>query len=82
MIALFPIWTFLGALVVWVALFYGTGYVSVASIAAAISLPVTIGCWWLSVSSCAFLPPGGTNPTSNAFLREQRKNSRKSILHK
>jgi acyl phosphate:glycerol-3-phosphate acyltransferase len=57
MIALFPIWTFLVALVVWVALFYGTRYVSVASIAAAISLPVTTGllalagkCDWLLVA--------------------------------
>ena len=41
MIALFPIWTFLVALVVWITLFYGTRYVSLASIAAAISLPVT-----------------------------------------
>jgi glycerol-3-phosphate acyltransferase PlsY len=56
MIALFPIWTFLVALVVWVTLFYGTRYVSVASIAAAISLPVTTGflalagkCDWLLV---------------------------------
>ena len=32
MIALFPLWVFLFALVVWVALFYGTRYVSVASI--------------------------------------------------
>jgi glycerol-3-phosphate acyltransferase PlsY len=43
MIALFPIWTFLVALGVWMALFYGTRYVSVASLAAAISLPVTTG---------------------------------------
>jgi acyl phosphate:glycerol-3-phosphate acyltransferase len=56
MIALFPIWTFLVALVIWVTLFYGTRYVSVASIAAAISLPVTTGflalagkCDWLLV---------------------------------
>jgi acyl phosphate:glycerol-3-phosphate acyltransferase len=41
MIALCPIWTFLVALVVWITLFYGTRYVSVASIAAAISMPVT-----------------------------------------
>ena len=56
MIALFPIWTFLVALAVWMTLFYGTRYVSVASIAAAISLPVTSGllalagkCDWLLV---------------------------------
>ena len=56
MIALFPIWTFLVALAVWMTLFYGTRYVSVASIAAAISLPVTTGllalagkCDWLLV---------------------------------
>jgi glycerol-3-phosphate acyltransferase PlsY len=56
MIALFPIWVFLFALVVWVALFYGTRYVSVASIFAAISLPVSSAvlalagkCDWLLV---------------------------------
>ncbi len=38
MIALFPIWVFLCALVVWVGFFYTTRYVSVASIFAAISL--------------------------------------------
>jgi len=41
MLALFPIWVFLFALVVWLALFYGTRYVSVASIFAAISLSVS-----------------------------------------
>jgi glycerol-3-phosphate acyltransferase PlsY len=56
MIALFPLWVFLFALVVWVALFYGTRYVSVASIGAAISLPVSAAvlafagkCDWLLV---------------------------------
>ena len=48
MIALFPIWTFLVAFAVWMALFYGTRYVSVASIAAAISLPVTT--WLLALA--------------------------------
>ena len=38
MLALFPIWVFLCALVVWVSFFYTTRYVSVASIFAAISL--------------------------------------------
>jgi glycerol-3-phosphate acyltransferase PlsY len=41
MIALFPIWVFLCALVVWVSFFYTTRYVSVASISAAISLSVS-----------------------------------------
>jgi glycerol-3-phosphate acyltransferase PlsY len=41
MIALFPIWVFLCALVVWVGFFYTTRYVSVASIFAAITLPVS-----------------------------------------
>jgi acyl phosphate:glycerol-3-phosphate acyltransferase len=56
MIALFPLWVFLFALIVWVALFYGMRYVSVASIAAAISLPVSTAvlavagkCDWLLV---------------------------------
>jgi acyl phosphate:glycerol-3-phosphate acyltransferase len=48
MIALFPIWTFLVAFAVWMALFYCTRYVSVASIAAAISLPVTT--WLLALA--------------------------------
>jgi glycerol-3-phosphate acyltransferase PlsY len=43
MIGLFPGWVFLCGLVVWVVFFYGTRYVSVASIAAAISLPVSSG---------------------------------------
>ncbi len=41
MLALFPPLVFLTALVIWTGLFYITRYVSVASIAAAISLPVT-----------------------------------------
>jgi glycerol-3-phosphate acyltransferase PlsY len=56
MIALFPLWVFLFALVVWIAFFYGTRYVSVASIFAAISLPVSAAvlalagkCDWLLV---------------------------------
>jgi acyl phosphate:glycerol-3-phosphate acyltransferase len=56
MIALFPIWVFLSALLVWVAFFYGPRYVSVASISAAISLPVSAAllalagkCDWLLV---------------------------------
>jgi glycerol-3-phosphate acyltransferase PlsY len=62
MIALFPIWVFLFALVVWVALFYGTRYVSVASIFAAISLPVSSAvlalagkCDWLLVPVAALM---------------------------
>ncbi len=43
MLGLFPPWVFLSGLVVWVAFFYGTRYVSVASIAAAVSLPVSSG---------------------------------------
>lgn len=56
MIALFPIWVFLCALVVWVSFFYTTRFVSVASIFAAISLPVSSAvlalfgkCDWLLV---------------------------------
>jgi acyl phosphate:glycerol-3-phosphate acyltransferase len=56
MIALFPIWVFLCALVVWVGLFYSTRYVSVASICAAISLSISSAvlalfgkCDWLLV---------------------------------
>ena len=41
MIALFPIWVFLCGLIVWVGSFQVTRYVSVASILAAISLPVS-----------------------------------------
>ena len=41
MIALFPGWVFLFGLVNWVAFFYATRYVSVASIAAAISFPIS-----------------------------------------
>ena len=41
MLALFPIWVFLCALVVWVSFFYTTRYVSVASIFAAASLSVS-----------------------------------------
>ena len=43
MIALFPGWVFLFGLVNWVAFFYATRYVSVASIAAAISFPISSG---------------------------------------
>ena len=43
MLGLFPAWVFLCGFVVWVVFFYGTRYVSVASIAAAISLPVSSG---------------------------------------
>lgn len=43
MIALFPIWVFLAGITIWTALFFATRYVSVASIAAAISLPVSSG---------------------------------------
>ncbi|CAN5626916.1 glycerol-3-phosphate 1-O-acyltransferase PlsY [soil metagenome] len=41
MIALFPIWVFLSGLVAWMALFFATRYVSVASIAASIALPAS-----------------------------------------
>ena len=57
MIALFPIWVFLCAFVVWVGSFQITRYVSVASILAAISLPASslvlalLGrCDWLLVA--------------------------------
>jgi acyl phosphate:glycerol-3-phosphate acyltransferase len=43
MIGLFPGWVFLFGLVNWIAFFYATRYVSVASIAAAISFPVSSG---------------------------------------
>jgi glycerol-3-phosphate acyltransferase PlsY len=46
MIALFPIWVFLFGLTVWAVLFFATRYVSVASIGAAISLPVSSGALW------------------------------------
>jgi glycerol-3-phosphate acyltransferase PlsY len=56
MLALFPVWVFLVALIVWVTFFYTTRYVSVASIFAAISLPVSTAflamwgkCDWLLV---------------------------------
>jgi len=39
-LVLMPVVTTIGA-VIWIALFYSTGYVSLASIAAAISLPIT-----------------------------------------
>jgi acyl phosphate:glycerol-3-phosphate acyltransferase len=57
MIAMFPIWVFLCALVIWVSSFQLTRYVSVASILAAISLSVStlvlalLGkCDWLLVA--------------------------------
>jgi acyl phosphate:glycerol-3-phosphate acyltransferase len=43
MLGLFPIWVFLFGLTVWTTLFFTTRYVSVASIGAAISLPVSSG---------------------------------------
>lgn len=43
MIGLFPIWVFLFGVTVWMGLFFGTHYVSIASIAAAVSLPVSSG---------------------------------------
>ena len=46
MIALFPIWVFLFGLTMWGILFFATRYVSVASIAAAISLPVGSAVLW------------------------------------
>lgn len=46
MIALFPIWVFVFGLAIWGALFFATRYVSIASIAAAISLPVSSGILW------------------------------------
>jgi glycerol-3-phosphate acyltransferase PlsY len=46
MIALFPIWVFLFGLSMWGLFFFTTRYVSVASIAAAISLPVGSGILW------------------------------------
>ncbi|HEY5704213.1 MAG TPA: glycerol-3-phosphate 1-O-acyltransferase PlsY [Terrimicrobiaceae bacterium] len=41
LLGLFPVWVFLCAFLVWIVLFYTTRYVSVASIGAAISLPVS-----------------------------------------
>jgi acyl-phosphate glycerol 3-phosphate acyltransferase len=46
MIALFPIWVFLIGLTIWAVVFFTTRYVSVASIAAAISLPISAGVLW------------------------------------
>lgn len=43
MIGLFPIWVFLFGLMLWAVVFKTTRYVSVASIAAAISLPTSSG---------------------------------------
>jgi glycerol-3-phosphate acyltransferase PlsY len=43
MLALFPIWVFLFGFTVWMGLFFGTRYVSIASIGAAISLPLSSG---------------------------------------
>ena len=46
MIALFPPWVFLAGLTLWALLFYTTRYVSVASIAAAVSLPLSSAALW------------------------------------
>lgn len=46
MIALFPIWVFLFGLCVWGLLFFATRYVSVASMGAAISLPIASAALW------------------------------------
>jgi acyl phosphate:glycerol-3-phosphate acyltransferase len=43
MIALYPPWVFLFGLTLWLVLFFATRYVSIASIAAAISLPTSSG---------------------------------------
>ena len=59
MIALFPLWVFLFALVVWVAFFYGTRYVSVASIAAASvcrSPAASCPCWKMRLAAGASPP--------------------------
>jgi acyl phosphate:glycerol-3-phosphate acyltransferase len=62
MIGLFPIWVFLFGITLWTILFFATRYVSVASIAAAISLPTSsfvlmlMGlCDWLRVSVAGIL---------------------------
>jgi acyl phosphate:glycerol-3-phosphate acyltransferase len=92
MIALFPIWIFLVALGVWVALFYGTRYVSVASIAGAISLPVTTGllalggkCDWLLVPVAVLMCILATwrhKSNIQRLLAGTEKKFEKSILHK
>ncbi len=62
MIGLFPIWVFLFGIGLWTVLFFATRYVSVASIAAAISLPTSsfvlmlMGlCDWLRVCIAGIL---------------------------
>jgi glycerol-3-phosphate acyltransferase PlsY len=51
MLALFPIWVFLFGLSMWGLFFFTTRYVSVASIAAAVSLPVGSAVLW-SMGHC------------------------------
>ncbi len=46
MIGLFPIWVFVFGLAVWGGLFFATRYVSVASLGAAVSLPVGSSVLW------------------------------------
>lgn len=46
MLGLFPIWVFLFGLAVWMGLFFGTRYVSVASLGAAVSLPTASAALW------------------------------------
>ncbi len=41
MIALFPIWVFASGLAAWMVLFFATRYVSIASIAASLALPIS-----------------------------------------
>jgi len=62
MIGLFPIWVFLIGISLWTVLFFATRYVSIASIAAAISLPTSsfvlllLGqCDWLRVCIAGIL---------------------------
>lgn len=43
MLALFPIWVFLSGLTAWLVLFFTTRYVSIASIAASLALPISSG---------------------------------------
>lgn len=51
MVALFPPMVFASGLAVWVVLFFGTRYVSVASLGAALALPASAGVLW-SLGQC------------------------------
>jgi glycerol-3-phosphate acyltransferase PlsY len=92
MLALFPLWVFLVAFVVWTSLFYFTRYVSVASIAAAISLPISASvlaaagkCDWLlvpiGVLMCALAVWRHKSNIQRLFAGTEKK-FQKAPLHK